>query len=441
MIKKLRNKMLMMNMISTFCLIVIAFSAIYAVTYNNIETKIEQSLYRTYSFHRPARWRYQTNSYKPREKSQVTAGESGDAKATENSSQNDKNTHYKRNERELRDVRNFSVYVDSEGNVHTDSMFGQNSEHYETVANAALAQHSDEGEFTSEGIVWRFVSHKFKNDSKIIALVDISAEKGLLKQLVITFTVGTLVLLVLIFLISLHFANRAIKPLTDAWNKQKQFVADASHEFKTPLTAINTNIDLLLSKNTDAVLQDEKWLRYIKTEVKRLSELSENLLLMAKMDADLKTEKVNASISEIVESTILNLEAVAYEKGVRLDYQIEKDITVKIDVSQITRLCLILLDNAIKYSPKGEYVSIKLARCGRDGVMLSVHNMGEAIPQTDIEKIFDRFYRVDKSRSTFGYGLGLAMAKEIVNMHNGKITVKSSEDEGTEFSVTLMCGK
>lgn len=441
MIKKLRNKMLMMNMISTFCLIVIAFSAIYAVTYNNIESKIEQSLYRTFSFHRPVRWHHQANSYKTQEQPPESAVDKGKAENKEKTAQNGANQQSYNRERELRDFRNFSVFVDSDGNVHTDSMLGQNSEHYETVANAALAQHTDEGEFISEGVVWRFVSHKFKNDSKIIALVDISAEKSLLRQLVITFSVGTLVLLVLIFLISLHFANRAIKPLTEAWDKQKQFVADASHELKTPLAAINTNIDVLLSKSGNTIADEEKWLRYIKSEVQRLSELSGNLLLMAKIDAELQVKKTTASISEIVESTILNLEAVAYEKGVQLDYDIEKEITGKIEVSQITRLCLILLDNAIKYSPKNEYVKIRLVRCSRDQVMLTVHNMGEAIPEEDIEKIFDRFYRVDKSRSTTGYGLGLAMAKEIVQMHNGKISVKSSEKDGTEFSVTLLCEK
>lgn len=423
MIKKLRNKMLMMNMISTFCLIVIAFSAIYAVTYNNVESKIEQSLYRTFSFHRPM-WRHQQPDVSAPDTQMVKPQGERD-KANEPSA------------RELRDLRNFSVFIDSTGNVHTDSLLGQNSEHYEAVANAALAQNTSGGEFTSEGIVWRFATHDLKNNSRIIALVDISAEKSLLRQLVITFSVGAMVLLVLIFLISLHFANRAIKPVADAWSKQKQFVADASHELKTPLAAINTNIDVLLSKGSNTIESEEKWLRYIKSEVGRLAELSGNLLYMAKIDSDLQFEKTPSSISEIVEGAILNLEAVAFEKGIQLDYDIEKGIVGKVNASQITRLCLILLDNALKYSPKNEYVTIRLNKSGRDQAVLSVHNMGEPISEEDIGKIFDRFYRADKSRSTSGYGLGLAMAKEIAAIHGGKITVQSSLQNGTVFVAVI----
>lgn len=435
MIKKLRNKMLMMNMISTFCLIIIAFSAIYAITYNNVESKIEQSLYRSFSFHRPMHWRYQPES--PVSEGEPPVQNSANPAPIDEEVPPHGENNGQPSERQLRDLRNFSVFVDSEGNVHTDSMLGENSEHYENVANAALAQNSSEGEFKSEDIVWRFITHDLKNDAKIIALVDISAEKSLLRQLVISFSVGALVLLVLIFLISLYFANRAITPVTDAWDKQKQFVADASHELKTPLAAINTNIDVLLAKSDSTIASEKKWLRYIKTEVQRLSELSGNLLLMAKMDADMQVEKASASISEIVEATILNLEAVAFEKGVQLDYDIEKNIIGNVNSSHITRLCLILLDNAIKYSPKDEYVHIRLNKHGRDQALLSVQNMGDPIPEADIGKIFDRFYRVDKSRSTSGYGLGLAMAKEIVEIHKGKISVKSSEESGTEFIVTL----
>lgn len=418
MIKKLRNKMLLMNIISTFCLIIIAFSAIYVIIHGNVEAKIEQSLYRTFSFHRPNRWHPQPNS-------------------VNGQPQQRPDSMKQPSKRELRDLGNFSVFVDSTGTVHTDSMLGENSEHYETVAKTALAQNSDEGEFSSEGIVWRFLRHELKDGNQIIALVDISAEKGLLRQLVLSFAGGALVLLILIFLISLYFANKAIKPVTQAWNKQKQFVADASHELKTPLAAINTNIDVLLSNGDKTITSQEKWLQYMKKEVRRLSELTGNLLFMAKMDGDVPIEKMKGSLSELVESSVLNLEAVAFEKGVKLDYDIEKDIFINMNSAQITRLTLILLDNAIKYSPRNETVTVFLKKISKDQAALSVHNVGEPIPAEDIERIFDRFYRVDKSRSTSGYGLGLAMAKEIAGIHKGKISVESSAENGTEFTVVL----
>ena len=412
MIKKLRNKMLLMNMISIFCLVMVAFSAIYIITYNNVEEKIEESLNRTFGFHRSMWFRHQSLEGK-------------------------EITKHRSSQRELRDISNFSVYIDSEQNVHTDSMLGENSKHYEEVAQAALKQNSPRGEFESEDVIWRFKTRELKDNAKVIALVDITAEKEMLSSLIISFTAIALFLLGFIFFISIMVSNRAMRPVTQAWERQKQFVADASHELKTPLTAINTNIDVLLNQPDKTIGSEEKWLRYIKTEVGRLSELTGNLLFMAKMDADIKVEKKMASISEIVESAVLNLEAVAFEKGVTLNYDIEKDISLEVNASQITRLCLILLDNAIKYSPQNSPVEILLSKNQREQAVLKITNMGEPIGDEDIQRIFDRFYRVDKARSTSGYGLGLAMAKEIVNIHKGKITVESSIEKGTQFTVTL----
>ena len=412
MIKKLRNKMLLMSMISIFCLIIVAFSAIYAITYNHMEQNIQAALERTYSFHRPGRFPFHNPDFNP---------------------EDGKTPRY--TQRELRDIRNFSVFVDSEGNVHTDSMLGENSEHYENVAKAALRQNFPAGEFNSEDVIWRFETKEIKDGAKIIALVDITAEKGMLKQLIISFGASAFVLLAIIFFISLLFSNRAMRPVSEAWDKQKQFVADASHELKTPLTAINTNIDVLLSKGENKIKDEEKWLRYVKTETERLGELTGNLLFMAKMDTDVPVEKRRVSISEIVESTVLNLEAVAFEKGVKIDADIAPEIFGAVSSSQITRLVLILMDNAIKYSPKNETVYVSLKKYGKDHSELSVRNTGSVISKENLEKIFDRFYRVDESRSTTGYGLGLSMAKEIVKVHKGKISVKSSEEYGTEFTV------
>lgn len=416
MIKKLRNKMLFMSMISIFCLVVVAFTAIYAITYNHTEQNIQTALDRTYRFHRPVRMRFRGQE-----------GEEG----------NNGERKYNFEKRELRDVSNFSVFVDKEGNVHTDSFFGENSKHYETVAKEALMQNSDSGEFQSKGLIWRFKTREIKDGAKIIALVDVTAEKGMLRQLIISFGASAFVLLAVIFFISLLFSNRAMRPVTEAWDKQKQFVADASHELKTPLTAINTNIDVLLTKGENKIKDEEKWLRYIKTETQRLSELTGNLLCMAEMDSDAPMEKTWASVSEIVESATLNLEAVAFEKGITVENSIEKDIYGMVSSPNITRLAVILIDNAIKYAPKKESIYVTLKKSGKECAELSVRNTGSFIAKEDTEKIFDRFYRGDESRSSAGYGLGLAMAKEIVKSHKGKISVKSSEENGTEFIATF----
>ncbi len=413
MLKKLRNKILLMNMISTFFLVILAFSAIFAMTYNNMQRDINESLFRAFSFHRPMQ---QPRVYDNRERAQEKP----------------------QNERVLRDMRTFSVFVESDGTVRTNSMLGENSEHYKKVAQAALNQNLERGEFKSEDIVWRFEKREIGEGAKIIALADITAEKGFLLQLAVSFGICAAILLILIFAVSMHFANRAIAPVKDAWDKQKQFVADASHELKTPLTAINTNVDAILSQREKTVGEQEKWLKYIKSEAQRLSELTGSLLFMARVSDGQNIQMGAAPLSEIIESSVLNLEAVAFEKGVRFSYDIEENVYAShANESQLTRLCLILLDNAIKYSPEGGTVRVEFSAESGKLARLCVHNGGEHIPKEELTKIFDRFYRTDKSRASLGYGLGLSIAKKITELHKGKITVRSSREEGTEFTVTL----
>lgn len=412
MFKKLRNKMLIMNMVSTFFLIILAFSAIFTITYNNVEHDIDEALFRAFSFHRPFKMPQNIEQEIPKEE--------------------------KKPQRMLRDMRIFSVYIEPDKTVKTDSVFGENSEYYKSVAKAALRQNSLEGEFKSEGIVWRFDTRKLENGARIIALANISAEKNFLFHLIISLSASAAVLLIIIFILSLHFANRALKPVKEAWDKQKQFVEDASHELKTPLAAINTNIDLLLSLKENEEKERGKWLRYIKNEVSRLTSLTENLLFMARMNGEVKTTMQRVNASETIESCILNFEAVAFEKGIALKENIEKEIFLSnSNEAQLSRLCLILLDNAVKYSEKNGTVKVSFKTDGSKNAFLSVHNYSEPIAKEDLAKIFDRFYRGDKSRSSEGYGLGLAMAKEITQLHKGKISVKSSREEGTEFIVQL----
>lgn len=413
MLKKLRNKMLMINMISTFFLIILAFSVIFAITYNNVQQDINESLFRAFSFHGP---------FKAPEHGKNHPNRGGEEKP----------------QRVLRDMHIFSVFVEKDGTVRTDSMFGENSEHYKTVANAALMQNSLKGEFKSESIVWRFDTHIMGNGEKIIALADITAEKSFLRQLIITFVCCAAGLLIIVFALSLLFANRAISPVREAWEKQKQFVADASHELKTPLAAINTNIDVLLSQSDKTIAEQEKWLKYIKKEAERLTNLTGSLLFMAKMNGEPKVEMKRVNFSEIAEAAVLNMEAVAFENGIRFDYDIEGNIFLsRANESNLTRLCLILLDNAVKYSKKDSTVDIRLFSDNAKSASFCVRNDSEPIPPEEVGKIFDRFYRVDKSRSSEGYGLGLAMAKEITELHKGKIAVKSTQEYGTEFTVTL----
>lgn len=234
------------------------------------------------------------------------------------------------------------------------------------------------------------------------------------------------------FVISLMLSGLALKPAEEAWEQQRRFVADASHERKTPLTVILTNTGILLAHSGDTIAQQQKWVEYIRDEAQRMRALVEDLLFLAKSDAGKETSPVTApvDVSELTWSALLPFEPVAFEQGVEMESEI---------ADQLRRLVAILLDNAVKYAGNGGRVKLVLSRPERGGVCLTVHNTGPAIPPEHLPHLFERFYRADDSRArtSGGYGLGLAIAKRIVDGHGGSITVSSREDASTDFTVRL----
>ena len=252
------------------------------------------------------------------------------------------------------------------------------------------------------------------------------------------------------FVISLMLSGLALKPAEEAWEQQRRFVADASHERKTPLTVILTNTGILLAHSGDTIAQQQKWVEYIRHEAQRMRALVEDLLFLAKSDAGKETSPVTApvDVSELTWSALLPFEPVAFEQGVEMESEIADQLTVQGNADQLTvqgnadqlrRLVAILLDNAVKYAGNGGRVKLVLSRPERGGVCLTVHNTGPAIPPEHLPHLFERFYRADDSRArtSGGYGLGLAIAKRIVDGHGGSITVSSREDASTDFTVRL----
>lgn len=243
------------------------------------------------------------------------------------------------------------------------------------------------------------------------------------------------------FVISLMLSGLALKPAEEAWEQQRRFVADASHERKTPLTVILTNTGILLAHSGDTIAQQQKWVEYIRDEAQRMRALVEDLLFLAKSDAGKETSPVTApvDVSELTWSALLPFEPVAFEQGVEMESEIADQLTVQGNADQLRRLVAILLDNAVKYAGNDGRVKLVLSRPERGGVCLTVHNTGPAIPPEHLPHLFERFYRADDSRArtSGGYGLGLAIAKRIVDGHGGSIAVSSGEDAGTDFTVRL----
>lgn len=232
----------------------------------------------------------------------------------------------------------------------------------------------------------------------------------------------------IICFISKLLTKRITKPAREAFDKQKDFIADASHELKTPLAVIMASSDELKIDN-----KNKKYIENIKYESERMNVLIKSLLDLSKLEkAVLIDNYKEENISKIIEKTCLIFEAIAFENKVKIDQNIEKNIIFKCSKEEIEKLISIILDNAIKHSYKNSSIIVKLNK-DRNNINIDITNSGNPIQQGDEEKIFERFYRADKSRNreVNRYGLGLAIAKNIVTNHNGRIKAISKEGKTT----------
>ena len=228
--------------------------------------------------------------------------------------------------------------------------------------------------------------------------------------------------------------RRMVRPVAEAFEKQRQFVGDASHELKTPLAVISANAEVL----ADEIGENEA-LGYIRSEVKRSDALVQNLLTLARMDSGrAKPPMARFDLSRAALSVALPFETTVFEAGKHMESEIPEGVHCMGNEDMIKQLLVILLSNALKYSDAGGRIQLTIAQKG-DRAEIRVHNTGPAISPEHLDKIFDRFYRVDASHNSAqpGNGLGLAIARAIVDVHKGRISVTSREGEGTTFTARI----
>lgn len=333
----------------------------------------------------------------------------------------------------------FSVTLDENGKVA--SLTGNNvSVSDEVLAEAVadvLTEENTEGTISSLDL--RYMK-QVRPDGTHIAFLPTSWQNDSLFSLVITSLLVGAGALVCFFLVSLFLSSLALRPVKIAWEQQRQFVADASHELRTPLTVILTNSSILLSHPGETVASQSKWVEYMQAEAQRMKVLVEDLLFLAKSDDVRAVKPVLSSISfsELVTGCLLPFESVAFEAGVSLESEIAPGLSLTGNEAQLRRLVVILLDNACKYAGRDGAVKIRLQKV-QDNMVLSVNNTGEPIAPEHLPHLFERFYRTDcdRARASGGFGLGLAIAKSIVENHHGTISVCSDAQSGTTFTVTL----
>ena len=266
-----------------------------------------------------------------------------------------------------------------------------------------------------------------------IAFMDSTFEQATLRSLVrVCLLIGAAALLVL-FGLSWLLSGFVTRPVARTWQNQQQFLSDASHELKTPLTVILSSADLL---KTSAQPEQRQYVDNISVESRRMKALVENMLTLSRTESGRAAPFAPLDLSDLVTDAALRFEPVAFEAGHPLQYDIQNGASLSGDRQQLDQLLDILLDNAVKYAAKGAPIRLTLDISGKNAV-LAVENPGDPIPPDKLPHLFDRFYRVDDARTgAGGFGLGLAIAQQIVRRHKGTITA-ASDARATRFTVTL----
>ena len=269
-------------------------------------------------------------------------------------------------------------------------------------------------------------------EGNLIMVNNTSTKSYLLKELFKSILVF-IILETIQVIISLNITKRIVKPVNESFIRQKQFIYDASHELKTPIAIISASAEML-EKNP----KEKKWLENIKTENNRMNKLVISLLDLSKSE-NIKENEVytNVNLSKVIKNKALTFESLIYENSLELDVDVVNDIMFNCNEDRIKELLSILMDNAIKHSLPNSQIIVKLSK-EKNNIYLSVKNKGKEIPISEREKIFERFYRLDKSRNRDDnrYGIGLSIAKNIVINHNGTISV-NCKDGYTTFIVNF----
>lgn len=268
----------------------------------------------------------------------------------------------------------------------------------------------------------------------VMVFTDMSSEQSTLKNLLQTSVIIGFLSFFGFLAISIFLSRWAIKPVEKAWVQQKQFVADASHELKTPLTVIMTNSELLQSPDYDET-EKAQFSQSIFTMARQMRYLVERMLELARADNQQHPPVMAPlDLSKLIADAAISFEGVFFEAGLSLSSSIEENIRVQGNAQTLQQVADILLDNARKYSAPQGQTAVRLYSTGHNRCRLSVSNPGPPISQEDLTNIFRRFYRVDKARSRDGsFGLGLPIAQNIIEQHHGKIWAQSGDGSNTFF--------
>lgn len=330
----------------------------------------------------------------------------------------------------------FTVWLDDAGGIRAIDRGFVDIEDALIEQAVAQAQAQPENEGDTETPSLRYMRRQTPEGLKLV-FADRAAEEAGVRRLALTLLLAGVGALLALLGVSAFLARWALRPVEAAWTRQQQFIADASHELKTPITVIMANQNILLARPEHTIGEERKWIDNTQAEAGRMKRLVEEMLFLAKSDAgQTPPQRTVFSLSDAAWACILPFEPVAYERRITLTSDIAPDIRMQGDEAQIKQLLVILLDNALKFADEGGAIWLALKR-EQDKIRLTVSNTGASIAPEVLPHIFERFYQGDRARAREGYGLGLSIAAQIVAAHGGRISAASDAQKGTVFTVRL----
>lgn len=290
---------------------------------------------------------------------------------------------------------------------------------------------------TSGNIGYLRYSKSHHNDETIIVFLNCRKDRVNFQELVVVSLIVSALGMVVFSIIILLASKKVMKPFAEANQRQRAFISDAGHDLKTPITIIDADAEVL-----DAKLENNEWVKDIQSQAQRMKKLVEDLIYLSKLDESPKYQMIDFPLSDVAYEICQSFEGLARTQHKGMEAHIEPNISFYGDQKNIERLLTVLLDNALKYSPYHGEIKVTLAKQKRF-IVITVYNTCDYISKKDLPYLFDRFYRSDQSRNseTGGYGIGLSIAKSVVEAHKGKIHATTSDEKSLAIIVILPCGK
>ncbi len=330
------------------------------------------------------------------------------------------------------ETRYFTVTLDESGNVvsfNTDNIAAIDDEKAQSYATTLFAKGKTEGKKDN----YKYMTTTLEDGNVMYVFLDCTRDFNNFYDFLKASCLISLAGYALVFVLVVLLSGAVMKPVAETYKKQKQFITDANHELKTPLTVIGADCELM-----EYAYGTSEWTDGIKEQVAKLTELTNKLVFLSRMDEENKVAMSEFSLSEVANDAVLPYVAVCESKNKKFDYDIAEGVSYVGDVKMAKELIELLLDNAVKYSDDEGNIHFTLSGSGKNSKIV-VTNTTDGVPQGNLDVLFERFYRLDSSRNsqTGGHGIGLSVAKAIVEQQKGKITANSPDGKTIIFTVTM----